>query len=136
MSYFSYYHQPPTRIIFLPSRQLFRARFHPFSIQILTVALYHMLSRCWLIPSMSGGVHTHFLMREHSGGTSKFIMECACLWLSIFSQITSSLFWLTDFNRIAELSISCPMFQKCDAMADFSVLFNLRFLKENFRNNL
>ena len=31
-----------------------------------------------------------------------------------------------------ELSISYPVFQKCDAMADFSIWFNLRFLKCSF----
>ena len=43
---------------------------------------------------------------------------CACLWINIFSQVISSFFLFTDFNRLAELLISCLVFQKCDAMAD------------------
>jgi hypothetical protein len=43
---------------------------------------------------------------------------------------------LTDFNRLGELFISCPVFQKCDAKADLSVWFNLRFLKLEQKNIL
>ena len=67
-----------------------------------------------------------------SGGISKFIIWCACLWINIFSQIVSSFFMLTDFNKVADLLISCQVFQTCDAMADFSRWFNLRFLKCSF----
>ena len=35
-------------------------------------------------------------------------------------------------NILAQLLISCPVFQKCDAMADLFVWFNLRFLKCSF----
>ena len=49
--------------------------------------------------------------------------------MRVFSQVISSFFLLTDFNILAELLISCLVFKKCDAMADLSVCFNLRFLK-------
>ena len=42
-----------------------------------------------------------------------------------FSQIISSFFLLTDFNRLAELSMSCPVFQKCDAMAHHIMNFEV-----------
>ena len=86
---------------------------------------------------LSGGLHMYFLMSELTGGTSKFIMWCACLWINIFSQVISSFFLLTYilisfFNILAVLLISCQVFQKCDAMADWSVWFNLRFLQCSF----
>ena len=46
MSYLSYYHQPPTRVIFLPWRQLFWSMFHPFSVQID----WHIIP-CVVVPS-------------------------------------------------------------------------------------
>jgi hypothetical protein len=49
-----------------------------------------------------------------------------------FAQVISLFFLLTDFNILAELLISCPVFQKCDAMIDLSVWFNLIFLKCSF----
>ena len=73
------------------------------------------------IDALSGYLHMYFLMSELTGGTSKFIMWCACLWINIISQVISSFFLLTDFNILAELLISCPVFQKRDAMADLSV---------------
>ena len=50
-------------------------------------------------------------------------------------------FFLTSFlsyylSRLSfyinKLLISCPVLQKCDAMADFSIWFNFRFLKHSF----
>ena len=65
------------------------------------------------IDVLSGGQYTHFVMRELS--------------LPLFLFLLFLL--LMDFNKIAELSISCPVFQKCKDMPDFSIWFNLRFLK-------
>ena len=65
--------------------------------------LHHALWRCWLVLSMC--CLPYFFMRELSGGISKFIIWCACLWINIFSQIISSFFLLTDFNWLAELLI-------------------------------
>ena len=81
---------------------------------------------------LSGDLHKYFLMRDLSGRTSKFIMWCEFSWINIFPQIIRSFFLLTDFNRLDELLISCSVFQKCDAKADFSIWFNLRFLKCSF----
>ena len=103
--------------------------FCPFSIQINWSFASCMLMLIGAIDALSGDLHTYFLMRELSGRTLKFIIWCACLWINTFSQIVSSFFLLTGLNRLAELLISCPVFQKCDAMADLSVWFNLRFLK-------
>jgi hypothetical protein len=107
--------------------------FRPFSIQIDKSVLSCIVAMLiGAIDVLSGEQHAYFLMRELSGGTSKFIMWWACLWINIFSQIISSFFLLLDFNTLAELLISCPKFQKCNAMADFAVWFNLRFLKCTF----
>ena len=81
------------------------------------------------IDALSGDLHTYFLMIELSGRTSKFIMWCVCLWVNIFSRIISTFFLMVDFNRLAELLVSCPVFQNCDAMAYFPLWLNLRFLK-------
>ena len=59
-------------------------------------------------------------------------MWCACLWINIFSRVISPFFLLTYFRILAELLISCPVFQKCNAISDFSIWFNLRFLKCSF----
>ena len=131
----SYFHRSVTSNLgnLLTWRQLFRAMFRLFSIQIdwsVTSRIVALLVGA--IDALSGDLHTYFLMRELSGGISKFIIWCACLWINIFSQIISSFFLLTDFNKVTELLISCPVFQKCDAMADFSTWFNLTFLKCSF----
>ena len=111
-------------------RQLIRAMFRPFSIKSTEVScIVTMLFGT--IDALSGGLHMYFLMTELTGGTSKF-MWCACLWINIFSQVISSFFLLTDFNILAVLLIWCPDFQNCDAMTDWSVWFNLRFLKFYF----
>ena len=39
------------------------------------------------------------------------------------------IFFNIGFNKVAKLSISCPVFQKCNALADFSIWINFRFLK-------
>ena len=54
------------------------------------------------IDVLSGGLHMYFVMRELTGGTFKFIMRCACLWINIFSQIIS---WNTghEINNSANI---------------------------------
>ena len=47
-----------------------------------------------------------------------------CMFMDKYLFPNHSFFLLTDFNKVAELLILCPVFQKCDAMADFSTWFN------------
>ena len=67
----SYFHRSVTSNLgnLLTWRQLFRAMFRPFSIQIdWSVASRIVALLVGAIDALSGGLHTYFLMRELSGG--------------------------------------------------------------------
>ena len=78
---------------------------------------------------------TYFLMSELTGGISKFIMRCACLWINIFPQFppTNMIvnFCLFDgyFNGTFLWSIVGFSFDTYAAIANFSISPFLIFLK-------